>query len=276
MADLNDQALPAHTVAAPVQLRLSSARVACVLCAIIIPLTILSVASHVYRFTFAGGNARWYTLMFDLNYEHSVPTYYQGISILVASLLLVVPALSRRRGGEPHPIWWGILAAAFAWLSYDELCEMHEMVGFAVERHVHTSGYFKFGWVIPAMIFAATFGAIYLRFLFQLPLRTRLRFIVAGAIYVGGAVGVEMISAKYADLHGQENLGYCLISDVEEFGEMTGIGLFIFSLVSHLGQRDEELAISFSQASTSRRGKIAGDEHLSNPGRPQRHYNAAA
>src|SRR5262249_25529800 len=162
-----------------------------------------------------------------LNYEHSIPTYYQGFSILVASLLLMVSAISPRRAGEPHPLWWSILAAAFAWLSYDELCEMHEMVGTAVERHVHASGDFKFGWVIPAIIFLAIFGGIYLRFLFQLPLKTRIRFMVAGAIYVGGAVGVEMISAKYADLHGQENLAYSLISDVEECGEMTGIGLFI-------------------------------------------------
>ncbi len=222
------------------------------LAVMVFAITSVSVLTHVLRFTILDGRQHAVLMVFDTNSEHSFATYYQGISLLIASLLLVMAARLPRRAAEPKGRWWGVLAGMFAMLSFDELCELHENVGYAFEKAVHPHGYFHFGWVIPAIGFVCIFGGIYLRFLFQLPLRTRLRFIVAGAIYVGSAVGVEMLSGKYADALGEENVTYQLLSDLEECGEMTGVGIFIFALASHLQQKRAQLSIDFAHPSDTR------------------------
>jgi hypothetical protein len=62
----------------------------------------------------------------------------------------------------------------------------------------------------------------------------RLRFIVAGLVYVGGALGMEVPLGLWAARHGEDNLGYVLIDFVEEVMEMSGAALFLLSLLRHL------------------------------------------
>jgi hypothetical protein len=58
--------------------------------------------------------------------------------------------------------------------------------------------------------------------------------VIAGAIFVGGALGVEMILGYWTDLHGEENLTYGMIDWVEESLEMCGMSLFAWSAGSFL------------------------------------------
>ena len=50
-------------------------------------------------------------------------------------------------------------------------------------------GVLYFGWVIPASVLVSIFVLSYLKFLAHLPAITRFRFVRAGAIFVGGAMG---------------------------------------------------------------------------------------
>lgn len=240
--------LPEMERAPVLSLRLSPRYIGKLLTTLILSLSAISLALHLWRFLVNGGQQRWFIMLFDLGVEHSVPTYYQVIALLLAGLMLLAISRIPRRAGEPAQRAWLGLAIIFFALSMDELCQMHETIGYFVEKAVHPHGFFRFGWVVPGMAFAAVFGAVYLRFLFQLPLQTRLRFIVAGMIYVGGAVGLEMVGGKYADKHGEENLTYHLLSDAEETCEMLGIGLFIFVLTTHLAQKQCETRVTFSQS----------------------------
>jgi hypothetical protein len=68
--------------------------------------------------------------------------------------------------------------------------------------------------------------------------------ITAGAVYVSGAVGVEMLDAKYLELHEPQIIGtavtgifafnYSLMTAAEELLEMSGIVIFIYALFSYL------------------------------------------
>lgn len=78
-------------------------------------------------------------------------------------------------------------------------------------------------------------GICYLRFLEDLPTGTRRAFILAGGIYVTGALLMEMPLGWWTTAHGSSNMGYALIDFVEESMEMIGVNLFILALVSHLG-----------------------------------------
>jgi hypothetical protein len=117
-------------------------------------------------------------------------------------------------------------------MSLDETAQIHERLN---SLHVlsHLRGVFYFGWIIPASVIVLLVGAAYLPFVFHLPKATRVRFIVAGVIYVGGALVMEMPLGAWATKHGEDNLGYALIDAVEETMEMVGASLFLVALLRH-------------------------------------------
>lgn len=226
-------------------LRLTPSRAARGLAIVISTLTLLSLGSHVWRFAFGQGRSRWYLLLFDLNWEHSVPTYWQGILLLGAAILLAAVGISARNEVRPHRAWWLVMAAMFVWLSFDELAEMHEMLGFSVQKLFKPQGYFYYAWVIPGIIGTVVTALICLRPLMQLPLRTSLWFIAAGLLYVGGALGVEMVSANHAYLYGEQNFIYCVLADAEESLEMTGVAVFTTALLDYAARLKVQIVFRF-------------------------------
>ena len=88
-------------------------------------------------------------------------------------------------------------------------------------------------WVLPACAAAAIIGISYTRFLFALPRRTGVLFVVSAAIFLGGAVGVEVIGARHVLLYGQHDAVYGALVVLEESMEMCGIALFLFSLLRY-------------------------------------------
>ena len=83
----------------------------------------------------------------------------------------------------------------------------------------------------------------YLRFLFGLPARTRRLFLVAGSLYVGGAIGIELVGGRHAYLYGTQNMGYEMIVTFEEFLEMMGIVVFIYALMSYMAEHLNEIRV---------------------------------
>lgn len=168
--------------------------------------------------------------LLSLSYEQNVPTWYASSLMLACSLALAVAALGARREGGYRKHWWG-LSAGFAAISLDEVVGLHE----EASSLFNFGGVLYFGWVIPAAVVVAVVGLAYLRFLAHLPRETRVRFIVSGAIYVAGAVVMELPLGYWTERAGSDNLGYALIDFVEESMEMLGANLFLIALIEHLG-----------------------------------------
>lgn len=179
----------------------------------------------------AGGLAR----LVDLDSEASFPNWYSALGLAVSSFLLsaVARVLSRlnRREFLAH---WIFLSATFALLSSEEIVGIHEAAGAVLRRYGHFTGYLRFAWVIPAGAVVFLFGLAYLRFLAALPDRRRNQFVAAGAIYVLGALGLEMIGAKLFELYSRNSTAYALCYHLEEFSELCGIALFNAALIEHL------------------------------------------
>jgi hypothetical protein len=99
-------------------------------------------------------------------------------------------------------------------------------------------------------------GLADLPFLAALPAPTRGLFIVAGAVYVGGAVGMELVEGYVVeDYHGTENLAFIVASTVEEGLEMVGIVIFIRALMGYLGDTTGTVELRFG----SPRGADSGE-----------------
>jgi len=216
---------------------ISPKRVLKILAVTIFLLTVASVVSQVYKYTI--GYDRYIVDFFDLDKEWNLPTWYASTSLLFCSLLLAIIAFSLRKAKKRFFFHWIFLSAIFLVLTLDEGLAFHEqsitpLKDLFSSMGYRTAGLLYFSWVFPAAILVLIFVAVYVRFLMNLPFRTRILFVTAGAVYVGGALFMESITGLYAFYAGRENLTYAMLTNTEEVLEMVGILVFIYALLSYI------------------------------------------
>lgn len=165
--------------------------------------------------------------LLSLSYEGNLPTWHASTLAFVCALLL----LARADAAERDRLHLRALAAGFVAISIDEVIGLHETLGALFERD---EGLLYFDWVLAGAPVVAVVGALYVPFLRRLPRKTALRFLAAGALYVGGAIGMELPLGAWASSHGEDDLGYALIDWIEETLEVTGLTLFALTLLREL------------------------------------------
>ncbi len=173
---------------------------------------------------------------FSVNAEQTIPTWYQVILLLGASVLLAAVAGAKHARKDPYRRYWVALALIFLYLSMDESAAIHELFSEPLHAAFHTSGILAFGWQIAAAPLLLIFGLFFLRFLFHLPSRTRNLFIVAGALYIGGAFVTDALSANLLPPNGELTLRYLVVGTLEEALEMAGQVTFIYALLSYIAE----------------------------------------
>lgn len=181
--------------------------------------------------------------MFDLSGESSIPTWFSSSTMLLCSVILSMVARVKKRSGERYALHWGFLAFILLGMSVDEVAQFHESLN-RVGSLLGTEGLLHFGWVIPGSAFVIAVGLAYLKFLTDLPVAVRRLFILAGALFVGGAIGMEMIGARSAQLYGQASPAFFLPVTVEEFMEMMGVIFFGYALLSYVSSHLNDINIS--------------------------------
>tara|TARA_R110002095_G_scaffold127358_1_gene110417 strand:- start:2179 stop:2844 length:666 start_codon:yes stop_codon:yes gene_type:complete len=169
-----------------------------------------------------------------VDYEANLPTWYSSVALLIASFVLFLIALSKRSTADKFTFHWFFLSGLFFLLSVDEVATIHECAIEPMRKLIDAQGVLHYAWVIPGGVFVMVIGLIMLRFLIALPARTRNLFLTAGIVFVGGAIGVEMISALHAYSHGEKNLLYSLIITFEEAMEMLGVIILIHASLEYL------------------------------------------
>jgi hypothetical protein len=188
----------------------------------------LGVAAELASFLPAGTIRRDLLTLLSLSYEGNLPTWYASALLALCAGLLTLCAAGAR---EDRGRWW-LLAAGFFYISFDETVGIHEAVDAMFEN---TAGIFYYGWVIPAGILVFALGLLYLPFVRRLPPRSRRRFVVAGILYVVGALVLELPLGLVTERLGADGLAYAAIDLVEESLELVGLSLFFTGLVDHLG-----------------------------------------
>ena len=84
------------------------------------------------------------------------------------------------------------------------------------------------------IIVVATVATVFFPFLLRLPRITAIRLFIAGAVYVSGALGLEMIGGYLAETFGQRSVPYVIETLLEESLENIGIVLAFRCLILHL------------------------------------------
>lgn len=177
------------------------------------------------------GNRLRLGALFDTNGEQNFASWYSSSLLLVCALLLAGIGFARRARHAPYARHWLLLGAIFAVLSLDETATIHEIVGDAVGNKL--VGAIPTAWTAPGALFAGVVGVVYRRFLLSLPPATRVLLLVSGAVYVLGAVGMETMGLLYIIEFGKRAGALPLIRHLEEFLEMLGLTLFVYSLLAY-------------------------------------------
>lgn len=177
---------------------------------------------------------------FSLTEEKNVPTWWSSALLAACAVVLGFIAATKTRGPGQFKGHWIALSAIFCYMSIDELVEIHEWLN-SLKSVDGLHGFLYYGWVVPAGAIVGVFALSYLKFLFHLPPKTRNAVALAGLIYVGGAIGIELLLGVWTDVHGENNFMWAVIGAVEEAMEMLGSSLFLLTLLRYLGSSSLEI-----------------------------------
>jgi hypothetical protein len=176
--------------------------------------------------------------LFGLETELSLPSIYSVLLLFMAAVLLALVTILKKKEGARYVFNWFILTCGFFLMTLDEGASIHELLMEPMGKLMgsNTPRVFYYTWVIPALILVFIIGLLFIKFVFALPGKTRLEFLIAAVIYLCGAVGFEMVCGIYAVLYGVNNFGINLLANFEEIFEMGGTILFIHALLDYIGK----------------------------------------
>ena len=201
-------------------------------------LTALNIPVQIAKYVF---NYRedWMT-MFNFDREMNLPTWYSAWMLAFCALLLRVIAIGKKTQGDRYYRHWNVLSIIFFFLAIDEVLQIHE--AFIIPDLSRVLPWiFHSVWVIPYGIALVFFAKHYWKFTFNLPRQTRFHFLLAALLYIGGALGWELVQGYWTGLEGKVNLAYALMATVEEVMEMMGVIVFIYGLLYYIREWKTDL-----------------------------------
>ena len=181
----------------------------------------------------------------DVTSESSVGTWFSSLALALCSAILALTTLAKRSHGRRDVLGWAGLSLIFLYLSVDEGAVIHE--AWLDDNSLDLGGPLYYAWVIPGSVFAAVWALVYLRFLATLPADIRRLFLIAAALLIGGAVGMEMAGGWLADSSGEGTTVFALVSNLEELLEMVGTITFLYALMVYSASEVREVRARFSR-----------------------------
>jgi hypothetical protein len=209
-------------------------KITVILFLIAIGLTVLSISGHALQYYFGHGHFTEFVRLFNISGEANMPTWFDSAMLLVCSILLAAIAHAKMSQGESFALHWWALSLIFLCISLDETAQIHEILIDPLRSLFRARGLFYFAWVIPFGVFLIIFILAYLRFLANLPTESRRLFLISGLVYTGGALGTEMVSGVVIDYYPDQTLIRGGVSTLEDFLQMMGEILFIYTLLTYM------------------------------------------
>jgi hypothetical protein len=160
--------------------------------------------------------------LLDVDSEESIYTWLSIVVLFANALAMALVASSRAVAGRRDVLHWRFLACGFAALSLDEAVSLHEKLADPMIAAFHPTGVWSVGWVVPAAIGSFAALLLVLPFLLRMPWTVARALVAAGIVFVGGAVGMEMLSGLLIGAPDQLSFEYRELSALEETLELAG------------------------------------------------------
>ena len=175
--------------------------------------------------------------LFDVGSEFSIATFVSTLNLLLASLLLYLLYRSRRDAGSADFRCWQLLSLLFFGLAMDESISIHEnfakVYHFLVERGWFPPIMDSHEWLPFGVLFVVVAAAVFLPQLRKVNFETAKLMVLAGFVFVTGAVGFEYLGAVMLEtgfVASKNEPVYIARRLFEEGFEMYGIVLFNWAI----------------------------------------------
>lgn len=183
---------------------------------------------------------------FNFNHEANFPSFFSSILLLLSAFLLWVVYKSTTVTDRGRPRWL-LLFFIFLFLTLDEAVRIHERLE-QVTRLVFTGdagGFLAWTWIIPYTLFAFGVAIYNFKFVMRLPKPVRTKFIVAGALFVFAAAGIESIEGYLMKTTAEDPVVLLMTTTVQEFLEMVSVIVFIAGILHYLALKPKKLNLTF-------------------------------
>ena len=194
-------------------------------------LWLISVAQDICFYGFQCADLQKIIGLLDVEAEVSIYTWYSVCLLFLTGFMAFRHADLVGKGDRHFRQWVGI-GLLFVYLSADESLSIHEKFARIGAMVVEPSGFFRFAWVIPATVLVVIVTIALISLIADLPKRERFWAIASGAVFFGGAVGMEMVDAKISSMSSPHTIAYQAVNSLEEAMEVIGVLIFLWVLTS--------------------------------------------
>ncbi|MEY3471021.1 MAG: hypothetical protein RLZZ223_371 [Candidatus Parcubacteria bacterium] len=168
---------------------------------------------------------------FSVDQEANIPTWFTGAIALYLAMNAALIASAVKSQGKSSWAWRGISLMGI-YIAMDEVAGFHELAIDPIRHNWDISPWLYQAWVIPAMALVILISIIYSRFILRIPIYTKVYLILGALTYVTGAIGVEAIGGFVLSTQGLSDW-YVELSHIEEFMEMMGLIIILYSVVEY-------------------------------------------
>ena len=169
--------------------------------------------------------------LFDLSHEANIPAWFSS-NLLLSGAVVAGLVGAATRGA--HAQGWRGIALVMAFFSLDEIAGFHERFVIPAEYIGPYGSIRNITWVFVGVVVTGALVALFLKTVLASPPPIRRAVLVAGAIYAGGALGMETLGGVWALHHGEVNWMHAVLGVLEEGGEMLGATLFLNAGLKYL------------------------------------------
>ncbi|WP_320677290.1 hypothetical protein [Prochlorococcus sp. MIT 1300] len=162
----------------------------------------------------------------------NIPTLFASLLLIFCAVLIGIVAKKIPYKSKDLAKKWRAFKWIFLFLALDEALQIHEVFIINGLKQL-LPPILNSVWVVPYGIFLVWFLLYFKQLIFSLPLKIRRLTLFSGAVYVFGALILEIIGnylvlKSVIRLHG---ISYGLITTLEEFAELSGLIIFIYALL---------------------------------------------
>ncbi|HXH09749.1 MAG TPA: hypothetical protein VNP04_08325 [Alphaproteobacteria bacterium] len=246
-------------------LQISPKRLAYVLAFVASWLGFVNIAIHFAVYILGYDHLLRFAGPFTFRGNTTLAKWFASSNLLFCAALLAVIAWGKIRERDAYRSHWAALALIFCAVSVVETTGLHEMTTAPLKAVVPATGFLFHTWVVLGMLFTLVVALFYVRFLLHLPPETRRLFTLAATLYVGGALGIEILRGPYNEIYGAKHMTAEFMKTFEEFCQMSGIVVLIYALLLYIRMYIKELNLTFDDTSLSTLASVrARTRHSSN------------
>ena len=157
----------------------------------------------------------------DVDQEQSLSTWFQVLVLAFCGAALW--ACGSHETSQRRKRDWRVWAVILAGMSMDEQVGLHERMRVPLQLLGSFHAFQHYSWVVFGLPVAVLAMLVAGRFVFELPPDVRIRFLGATAVYLIGAIGLEVAAGAWMVMGLPRDAVYAILPTTEELLEMLGM-----------------------------------------------------